>query len=172
MKSAVFFSSWIASVLVLGALTAGEQSRPPIPGDDKAANQMRAEKLERLLVALTESCKTMLDAQVGVREESKRLDNAIRNNADKKPSDEDRETFRRISDKQKAIVAEVSKTIDMLTRDGSAAAFPEVFEQVRADMKVVQGRLEISEVGPATLAIQDDIIETLKEMIDSLTHSK
>jgi len=65
-------------------------------------------------------------------------------------------------------VLEASKAIEMLEAEGSAVAFPEVFQQIREDMKHVQRRLDITDVGQVTQAIEKDIIDTLKEMIDAL----
>jgi hypothetical protein len=55
--------------------------------------------------------------------------------------------------------------IDMLNREGTAVAFSEVFEELRADMQRVQSRLAKSDVSLATQVIESDILDTLKEMI-------
>ena len=60
----------------------------------------------------------------------------------------------------------------MLEAEGSAVAFPEVFQQVREDMKHVQRRLEVTDVGAVTQAIEKDIIDTLKEMIEALKKAR
>src|SRR5205823_273569 len=67
---------------------------------------------------------------------------------------------------------EATKAIDMLQSEGSAVAFPEVFQQVREDMKHVQKRLEGVDTGKVTQAIEEDIISTLKEMIEALKKAK
>ncbi|MFM7150469.1 MAG: hypothetical protein ACKO23_11550, partial [Gemmataceae bacterium] len=51
---------------------------------------------------------------------------------------------------------------------GSAVAFAEVFEQVSKDMEVVRNRLTRVDVTPVTQSIENDIIETLKEMVAAL----
>ena len=56
----------------------------------------------------------------------------------------------------------------MLEAEGSAVAFPEVFQQVREDMKHVQRRLDVTDVGVVTQAIERDIIASLTEMIEAL----
>jgi len=60
----------------------------------------------------------------------------------------------------------------MLEAEGTAVAFPEVFQQVREDMKIVQRRLELADVAPVTQAIEQDIIDTLKEMVDALKKAR
>jgi hypothetical protein len=52
--------------------------------------------------------------------------------------------------------------------DGSAAAFAELFEQLSRDMDVVYNRLSRTEINSVTLAIEDDIIQTLKDAIAAL----
>ena len=47
------------------------------------------------------------------------------------------------------------KAIEMLEAEGSAVAFPEVFKQVREDMKIVANRLENADVGTVTVAIEN-----------------
>jgi len=60
----------------------------------------------------------------------------------------------------------------MLETEGSAVAFPEVFQQVLEDMKHVKRRLGITDVGDVTVTIEQDIIETLKDMIKALEKAK
>jgi hypothetical protein len=97
---------------------------------------------------------------------------AIDNNPDKKPKHENKQESLRLSDQEKDIVMEANKAIEMLEAEGSAVAFPEVFQQVREDMKHVQRRLEVTDVGPVTQTIERDIIDTLKEMIEALKKAR
>jgi hypothetical protein len=46
------------------------------------------------------------------------------------------------------------------------------FQQVREDMRNVQRRLEITEVGPFTQRIEQDIIDSLSDMIKALDKKK
>ena len=47
-----------------------------------------------------------------------------------------------------------------------------MFEQVREDMKHVHRRLKNTDVGDVTVVIEQDIIETLREMIKALEKAK
>ena len=47
-------------------------------------------------------------------------------------------------------------------------AFPEVFQHLHQDMKQVERFLEAGKVGDPTQNIEIDIIDTLKEMVNSL----
>src|SRR5262249_13387552 len=52
--------------------------------------------------------------------------------------------------------------------EGSAVAFAEVFEQVSKDMEVVRNRLNKTDVGEITQKVENDIIDTLRDMIEAL----
>ena len=51
--------------------------------------------------------------------------------------------------------------LKILEGEGSAVAFAEVFQQVKADMKAVKNRLAKVDTGKVTVTIENDIIETL-----------
>jgi len=89
-------------------------------------------------------------------------------NADKKPNEIQRKDSLKLSDAEKDIINEANRAIQMLEEEGSAVAFPEVFHQVREDMKHVQRRLELTDVGDQTQTIERSIIDSLKEMIEAL----
>src|SRR6185295_16759745 len=74
--------------------------------------------------------------------------------------------------REKEIVVEADKCIDILQSEGTAVAFPEVFQQIRQDMKHVQKRLELTDVADITQGIEKDIVATLKEMIDALKKAR
>lgn len=134
--------------------------------------QIREEELERLLAALQARCEKMLAMQMQVLAGTERVFKDINNNPDKKAERKNQQDSIKLSDQEKEIVNEATKAIEMLEAEGSAVAFPEVFQQVREDMKNVQRRLEITEVGDITQAIEKDIIDTLKEMIEALKKAK
>ena len=81
---------------------------------------------------------------------------------------EDQQNALKLSDNEKDIIMEANKAIQMLEEEGSGVAFPEVFQQVREDMKHVQRRLEIADVAEVTQAVEKDIIASLQEMIEAL----
>jgi hypothetical protein len=77
-----------------------------------------------------------------------------------------------LSDEEDNIVMEASTAIRLIEEEGSAVAFAEVFKQVRGDMITVSGNLRKTDVGPVTVTIENDIIETLKEMIEALKKAR
>jgi hypothetical protein len=135
---------------------------------EKLLRQTREEELERLLAALEARCRKMLDMQVAVLAGTEQTHKSIQARADKKAAREDQQNALRLSDQEKDIILEANKAIQMLEEEGSAVAFPEVFQQVREDMKHVQRRLEIADVAEVTQAVEKDIIASLQEMIEAL----
>ncbi len=130
--------------------------------------QLREEELERLLTELKSRCEKMLAMQIAVLNGTTGVDRAIAANADKKPTRANIQDSFGLSDEEKKIINEASQAITLLEAEGSAVAFHEAFTQVREDMKHVQRRLGVTDVGKVTQAIEQDIIDTLKEMIKAL----
>ena len=110
--------------------------------------------------------------QVAVYNGTKGVHVAVKANADKQPNRENKQDALRLSDNEGEIVVEARKAIEVLEAEGSAVAFPEVFQQVRDDMIHVQRRLGLSDVGEVTQTIEQDIIDSLKEMIVALKKAK
>ncbi len=134
--------------------------------------QLREEEIERLLAALQARCEKMLAMQIQVLGGTENIFKVVEASADKKPSRQNQQDSIKLSDQEKEIVIEADKAIELLQGEGSAVAFPEVFQQVREDMKHVQRRLEVADTGVVTQAIEKDIIDSLKEMIEALKKAK
>ncbi len=136
---------------------------------EKLLRQTREEELERLLAALEARCRKMLEMQMAVLAGTEQTHKAVlAHREDKNALRADQQSALRLSDDEKKIITEANKAIQMLEEEGSAVAFPEVFQQVREDMKHVQRRLEIADVAEVTQQVEKDIIESLKEMIEAL----
>jgi hypothetical protein len=134
--------------------------------------QLREEELERTLADLLRRCEKMLQMQISVYNGTKVVFAAVEKNEDKQPSRENKQDSLKLSDQEGEIVIEARKAIEVLEAEGSAVAFPEVFQQVRDDMMHVQRRLGVSDVGVVTQTIEQDIIDSLKEMIEALKKAK
>lgn len=139
---------------------------------EELLRQTREEELERLLAALQARCEKMLAMQQQVLAGTEDVFKAIQATVDRKPERDHQQRSLKLSDQEKEIVIEATKAIEMLEAEGSAVAFPEVFQQVREDMKHVQRRLEVTDAGQVTQAIERDIIDTLKEMIEALKKAR
>jgi hypothetical protein len=139
---------------------------------EELLKQLREEELERLLAQLQARCEKMLAMQIRVYNETKRIFEVVDGRPGKKSESEDQRASLAQSREEAEIVKEASKAIELLEAEGSAVAFPEVFQQVREDMRIVQRRLEITDVGVVTQGIESDIIDTLREMVDALKKAR
>ena len=139
---------------------------------ERLLQQLREEEIERVLAALQARCEKMLMMQMQVLAGTEDTEKLIGRNSDKKPTRENKLESLKLSDKEKDIVQEANKCIDILEAEGSAVAFPEVFQQIRQDMIHVQKRLELTDVADQTQGIERDIIDTLKEMIEALKKAR
>jgi hypothetical protein len=139
---------------------------------EELLKQLREEEIERILAALQARCERMLAMQIQVRDGTVVIQKAIDGTEDKKPTRVEIQASNDQSDKEDLIVREADIAIGVLTDEGSAVAFPEVFRQVRDDMKNVSYRLKKTDTGTVTVVIENDIIQTLREMIAALQKAR
>jgi hypothetical protein len=135
---------------------------------EEILRQLREEEIERLLAKLEQRCRFMLQIQIEVYDGTVRVDKAIGTNPDKKASRAEEQRALQLSDREEVIVVEANKAIQILEAEGTAVAFPQMFEQVRDDAKNVARRLGKADVGTVTQVIEQDIIAALKDMIEAL----
>ncbi len=139
---------------------------------EELLRQLREKEKERLLANLINRCTRMLEAQEKVYDETKSLDKDLQSAEDtlsknlvgQKSSDQ--------AGVEKGIIKECDLAIVMLEDEGSTVAFPEAFRQLRNDMQNVEARLKNADVGALTQTIEEDIIQTLKEMIADLKRAR
>jgi hypothetical protein len=131
---------------------------------EEILRQLREEEISRALAMLEGRFRKMLQMQEDVYEGTVRLD--------KVPSAERTHSHEieagRLSGKETQIVVEVDKALLLLRDDGTAAAFLEATQQIHDDMQQVVERLAQSKVGKMTQGIEEDVIASLKEMVESL----
>jgi hypothetical protein len=142
-----------------------EEARKEI---ERRLKQLREEEQERLLANLEARCQRMLAMQIEVYEGTKRIHSTIQANQDQKPSRNEDLKAGDLSGREGQIVVEANKALQLLEEDGTAVAVPQVLEQARDDMKKVQALLFKTEVGPFCQSIEEDIIASLKEIIEVL----
>jgi hypothetical protein len=140
---------------------------------------LREEEIERLLAALQGRCERMLALQIAVRDQTVNIKDRVVDKANGKPnklSEEERRATEQEaniqSDKEDEIVQEANVATRLIEAEGSAVAFLEVFKQVRGDMINVAGRLRKTDVGTVTVAVENDIISTLQEMVEALKQTR
>ena len=129
---------------------------------EEILRQMREEEIERTLAQLESRFQKMLEMQLRVNERTIQLSGY---------SAEDRVLdieASKLSFQEKRIVVEADKALTLLREEGSSVAFPETVDQMRDDMQQVVERLAQSKVGIITQGLEDDIVQSLEEMIEAL----
>jgi hypothetical protein len=127
---------------------------------------------ERILAGLEDRCRKMQKIQTVIYDRTKRLHKVVQTRSDKTPRLRDKNAALKLSRKVNPLIKELHEAIDILEGEGTAVAFPEVFREVLKDVKLVQQRLQTGDVGPRTQAIEEDIIDTFREMTQALTKTR
>jgi hypothetical protein len=135
---------------------------------EELLKQLREEEMERLLAALQVRCERMLAIQIEVFENTVRVEKAIDQNSDKKPGRGEEQRSLQLSDREGELTRQANSALQLLEAEGSAVAFVEAFLQVRDDSQHVVRRLGKVDVAAVTQTIEQDIIATLKEMVEAL----
>lgn len=131
---------------------------------ERILRQLREEELERMLVMLEARFRKMLDAQVEVYDETKKLDAAT----EKAPEHELEIAGGRLARKETLIVREADRALLLLREDGTSTAFPEAIEQARDDMASIAERLRETHVDLITQGLEEDVIAALEETLAAL----
>ncbi|MBY0528486.1 MAG: hypothetical protein K2R98_34160 [Gemmataceae bacterium] len=135
---------------------------------DKLLKQLREEEMKQILQSLQARCELMLQMQIEVKDGTVILEKTIKANEEGKAKPEDHRKSLALATREGSIIGEADRAIQMIKEEGSAVAFLEVFQQVRQDMAIVELRLGKTDAGQLTQTIEQDIIDTLKEMIEVL----
>jgi hypothetical protein len=146
-----------------------EEARKEI---ERRLKQLREEEQLQRLANLESRCNRMLAMQIAVYEATKRLHGTVLRNEGQKPSRADDLKAGELSGEESKIVSEANKALQLLEEDGTAVAVPQVLEQCRDDMKVVQARLFKTDVGQFTQQVEEEIIAALKEVIEALKRAQ
>jgi hypothetical protein len=135
---------------------------------EEVLRQKREEEKERVLSDLKERCEKMKRMQEVVKENTEQLHKKVLARPDRKANRELELASNQQAEEEDKIIQEADKAIAIIETEGSAVAFAEVFRQVRNDMYHVSRRLARTDVADETQLIEQDIINTLQEMIDAL----
>jgi len=131
---------------------------------ERILRQLREEELERMLVLLEARFRKMLDDQIEVYEETKRIDAA----AAKTAPHELEIAGGRLSRQESLIVREADRALVLLREDGTSVAFPEAIEQARDDMQSIADRLRDAKFELLTQGLEEDVIAALEETLAAL----
>lgn len=135
---------------------------------EEILRQLREEEVERSLSMLESRFRLMMEREIKVRDKTIGL-NAV-------PSEQRLADFEinagKLSAEQSSIATEASRALLLLREDGSSVAFPQTVEEMKVDMEQVGSRLAGSKVGEMTIEIENDIIETLGNLIEALAQAQ
>jgi hypothetical protein len=134
--------------------------------------QNREEEHDHFLTTLESRCREMLAMQREVKAGTITVHKDILANKDRKPTRANQQDAGRLSDRELGIVKKCDKAIAMVEEESGHIAFEEILRQARADMTEVQRRLGGTTVGLQTQAIEQDIIDTLEELIKALQRER
>ena len=130
---------------------------------EELLRQLREEERELLLRSLEARFQKMLQLQEAVLVTSEKLSGLPK----EQWSDREFSLCRDAASTEREILIEADKSLEVLRADGSSVAFPEAVEQIAADVHEVASRLGREDAGELTVAIEQDVIEALKEMIQA-----
>ncbi len=135
---------------------------------ERILRQLREEELERMLVLLEARFRKMLDAQVEVYEQTKKLEASQSSVPASVPKHEIEIASGRLDRQERQIVREAERALVLLREDGTTVAFPEAIEQARDDMQTVAKRLGQVKIALITQGLEEDIITALEETLAAL----
>ena len=135
---------------------------------EEILRQLREEELARLLDMLEKRFAEMLRMQEAVHRDTQVLHAvpvASRGQGERIDAG-------RLSRDEGLILVEADKALNVLKEEGSAVAFPKTVETMRDDIAQIAELLAGVEVDELTLAMEEDVIATLKELIEALKKAK
>jgi hypothetical protein len=144
---------------------AEEELRQAVEELEQILRQLREEEVERTLVQLEARFRRMLEMQIEVNEETKKLDRIA---ADQRERAWEQRAIN-VSQGERKIIAEAERALLLLQEEGTSLAFPEAGEQLITDMQSVATRLDGSDVGVLTQTIESEIVSGLEEILEALT---
>lgn len=135
---------------------------------EEILRQLREEELARILEQLERRFTEMLRMQEAVYRDTQGL-HAVP--VASRGKGEEIEAGR-LSREEGLILVEADKALNVLKEEGSAVAFPRTVEQLRDDIAQIVELLAAVKVDELTLAVEEDVIAALKEMIEALQQAK
>jgi hypothetical protein len=139
---------------------------------EEVVKQTRKEERERALANLLMLAKRMLALQIEIRDGTVQIDREIAKTADKKPTLVHAARANRLNDKQDESLKDAEKALKLVKEEGTAVAFAEIFEQVAKDMEWIRAYLARVDVGALTQTVENDVIDTLKDIIRALERAQ
>jgi hypothetical protein len=151
------------------AIDALERARQEL---EEVLKQLRQEEQEEILRGLEERFREMLAKQEPINQQTADLDRAKRlaesGEPDARFGRAEELSLDELASKQRDLAKMAGQCLHILEEDGTTVVFPAILEQLTQDMQHVSDRLAAIRLGPLTLGMQDDIITTLREMLEAV----
>ncbi len=130
---------------------------------EEMLKQLREEEKEMLLASLEARFQRMLAAETQIQEGTV----SLAATPQKDWLDQYYGRCRELAQQQTELAGECAQTVNLLREDGTSVSILLAVEDIEADMGSVSGWLQESKVGDLTQSVQNDIIESLKQLIET-----
>lgn len=130
---------------------------------EEMLKQLREEEKEMLLASLEARFQRMLIAETQIQEGTV----SLAATPQKDWLDQYYGRCRELAQQQTELANECAQTVSLLREDGTSVSILLAVEDIEADMGSVSGWLQESKVGDLTQSVQNDIIESLKQLIET-----
>ena len=130
---------------------------------EEMLKQLREEEKEMLLASLEARFQRMLAAETQIQEGTV----SLAATPQKDWLDQYYGQCRALAQQQNELATECAQTVNLLREDGTSVSILLAVEDIEADMGSVSGWLQESKVGDLTQSVQNDIIESLKQLIET-----
>jgi hypothetical protein len=110
----------------------------------------------------------MMEREIKVRDQTQKLESIV---PEQRLADFEINAGK-LAGEQRSIATEASRALLLLREDGSSIAFPQTVEEMKQDMDQVAERLTLSKVGEITIQIENDIVETLGDLVEALSQAQ
>lgn len=131
---------------------------------EEALEQIRKEEREETLRDLEARFREMLSKQRPINEATLALDQVGRENFKRA----EQLQIADLATNERALAQQASTCLHILDEEGTTVAFPRVVDQLAQDMSTAAERLAKAEVGPVTQAIEQEIVDTLEQLLEAV----
>lgn len=131
---------------------------------EEQLNQLRREQQEEVLRALEDRFREMLARQIQINQNTADLDKKGVPNWTRT----EELLAGTLAQGERDLAGEGSKALNILREEGTTLVFPQIVEQLVADLNDAGARIAGKDVAAATQQLQADIVETLKELIEAV----
>ena len=138
-----------------------EQARKEL---EEALNQLRQEEREETLRDLEGRFREMLLKQRAINESTARYDQLGRDNFTRA----EHLQLADLSTQERTLSEDAASCLHILDEDGTTIVFPNVVGHLSEDMGTVADRLAAYQVGALTQAIEQEIVETLEQLLGAV----